>query len=129
MRRDYANWMLQDGINRQLLFMDEAGFNLFTRRTRGRAQRGQRAVRQVANSRGPSLNLILALSAEGGLAYFEITTGTTTRVKMQEFFDNLSQVIGQEFEVTIVMDNAPVHNGIEFEEGHEPKRLPLIHLS
>ena len=39
-------------MNRHLVFVDEAGFNLHTRRTRGRAHVGERAVRQIAGCRG-----------------------------------------------------------------------------
>ena len=31
----YANWLLQDGVNQQLVFIDGAGYNLHTKRTRG----------------------------------------------------------------------------------------------
>ena len=51
--------MLQEGVNQNLVFVDEAGFNLYIRRTRGRASIGQRAVRQMAGSRGKNLNIII----------------------------------------------------------------------
>ena len=59
-RYNYANWMMAEGVGRNLVYLDEAGFNLFTRRTRGRARIGQRAVRQVGNSRGRHLTLLMA---------------------------------------------------------------------
>ena len=63
---------MQEGINQNLVFVDEAGFNLYTRRTRGRAARGERAVRQVAGNRGPNLNIILAISPAVGTVYHEL---------------------------------------------------------
>ena len=51
-RQNFAHWMTNEGVNQHLVYIDEAGFNLFTRRTRGRAVVGQRAVRQVAGSLG-----------------------------------------------------------------------------
>ena len=60
-RRDFALWLTTEGINQNLVYVDESGFNLFIRRTRGRARIGQRAVRQVLNSRGKNLNLLLAI--------------------------------------------------------------------
>ena len=30
-RRNYVNWMMNDGVNQQLIFIHESGFNLFTR--------------------------------------------------------------------------------------------------
>ena len=60
--REFVLLLTQEGINQNLLYVDECGFNLFTRRTRGRARVGQRAVRQVCNSRGKNINIILAIS-------------------------------------------------------------------
>ena len=34
-RHDFAEWLLQEGVNRRLVYIDEAGFNLHTKRTRG----------------------------------------------------------------------------------------------
>ena len=51
-RREFALWLTSEGINKNLVYVEENGFNLFTRRTKGRARVGQRVVRQVLNSRG-----------------------------------------------------------------------------
>ena len=61
-RRQYATWLAAEGVNQNIVYVDEYGFNLYTRRTRGRALVGQRAVRQVAASRGRNLNLLMAIS-------------------------------------------------------------------
>ena len=44
-RRNYATWFTREGVNRNLIYVDECGFNIYTRRTRGRAVCGRRAVR------------------------------------------------------------------------------------
>lgn len=51
-RKAYAEWLLNIGLQQEIIFIDEAGINLWTRRTRGRAPRGQRAVRVVHGRRG-----------------------------------------------------------------------------
>lgn len=51
-RKEYAEWLLNIGLQHEMIFIDEAGINLWTRRTRGRAPRGQRAVRVVNGRRG-----------------------------------------------------------------------------
>ena len=50
-------------------------FNLFTRHTRGRARVGERAARQVGNSKGHSLTFIIAIPPEDGLVYFDPMPG------------------------------------------------------
>ena len=81
-RQRYAQWMMEEGMNRHLVFVDEAGFNLHTRRTRGRAHVGERAVRQIAGCSGSNLNLLMTVSPEAGMHYFEIHIGTVNRKKI-----------------------------------------------
>ena len=91
-RYEYAQWMLQYGVNRNLMFVDEAGFNLYMR-TRGHAARGQRAVRQVAGNRGRNLNIIMAISSVVGVVYHELHYGSVNGDIFQVFLDNLGIVI------------------------------------
>ena len=124
-RRDYANWLMQEGINQNLVFVDEAGFNLYTRRTRGRAARGERAVRQVAGNRGPNLNIILAISPAVGTVYHELHVGIVNGSIFQNFLSNLGEVIGEMFDAVVVLDNAPVHNNCFVEyQNHTIRKLP-----
>ena len=64
-RQVYAEWLLglDIGARANLLYMDEAGFNLHTVRTRGRARVGERAVRQVLGARGRNLSLLVVASS------------------------------------------------------------------
>ena len=111
-------------MNRHVVFVDAAGFNLHTRRTRGRAHVDERAVRQIAGCRGSNLNLLMAVSPEAGMQYFEIHIGTVNREKFCKFLENLGMVL-EEFGISIVMDNAPTHNGVEMDaENHQIVRLP-----
>ena len=72
-RRQYATWLVvAEGVNKNFVYLNECGFNLHTRRTRGRALVGQRAVRQVNSCRGKSLNLLMAISPAFGLLHHEI---------------------------------------------------------
>ena len=63
-RRDYAAWLMQIQVVAELVFFDEAGINLWLRRTRGMAPRGQRAVRVVNGRRGRNLTVIFAVSSQ-----------------------------------------------------------------
>jgi transposase len=89
LRRDYANWMMTQGVGHNLFYLDETGFNLFTRRTRGRARVGQRAVRQVGNSKGRHLTVIMTISPDSGLFYFDLMFGGLTADILSGYLDNV----------------------------------------
>ena len=82
-RRECGTWLLNvvNGINvRELIFVDESGFNLWLPRTRGRARRGQRALRIVGGSRGPNFTLILAVSNRRGIIYHSFYEGQQMQI-------------------------------------------------
>ena len=96
-----------------MIYVDETCYNLFTARTRGRATRGQPAVRQLQFERGQNLNLVMAVTPDVGVIYYELQRGTMTKERFQFFMDNLATLL----ELTnarrpvVVLDNAPVHKG------------------
>lgn len=77
-RSSYAQWYLEAGINQTLIYVDETSFNVYTKRTRGRSERGQPAVRQIGGQRGPNLNLVMAIASGAGVVYYELQRGTMT---------------------------------------------------
>ncbi len=77
-RSTYAQWYLEGGLNKTLIYVDETSFNVFTKRTRGRAVRGRPAVRQIGGQRGPNLNLVMAVASGAGVVYYELQRGTMT---------------------------------------------------
>ena len=48
-RREYSQWFMQHGVNTRLIFLDEVGSNLWTRRSYGRARRGENCYHIVGN--------------------------------------------------------------------------------
>jgi len=123
LRREYATWFMQNA-NANFIFVDECGFNLFTARTRGRARINQRAVRQVTSSKGKNLNLLMAVAPAAGLYYYELEENTVNGARFDTFLQNL-ETIADDFNVVVVMDNAPVHNGAQMDQdGHVIKKLP-----
>lgn len=123
-RRAYAAWFMAEAVHGTVIYVDETCFNLYTRRTRGRALQGQRAVRQVLGSKGPNLNLVMAISPGTGVVYFELARGTMNQVRFGFFLENLAVVLG-EANAFIIMDNATVHGRAEMEHpGHIIKKLP-----
>lgn len=44
-RFEYATWLLQEGVARPRIYVDECGFNIWTRRSMGRSPSGKRCYR------------------------------------------------------------------------------------
>lgn len=58
----YVEFFMNLGIRDNLIYVDEYGYNVFTRRSGGRALRRQRVQGQISGSRGRNVELILAIS-------------------------------------------------------------------
>ena len=64
------------------------------------------------------MNLILAISPSAGIVYFEIVVGTVNKEIFGGFIENLSKVVGEQFDCTMIMDNAPIHLNCEANYEH-----------
>lgn len=106
----YAQWMLQN-IDSHRVYVDETGFNLWTRRSYGRANRGQRVRRFVAGSRGNNTTVISAISNQAGMFYYEIHQQPVTSAIFNSFIASLEEIL-RGVRTMIIMDNAPIHNNI-----------------
>lgn len=67
-----------EGIHRELIFIDESGYNLWTARTRGRSLRGEPAIRVVSGRRGQNFTVSFAVSQERGLIAQDLFSGGMT---------------------------------------------------
>ena len=130
-RKEYAEWILQHGVRRELIFIGEAGVNLYTERTRGRAPVGQRAVRTVNGRRGPNFTMLLAVSNQRGLihhSYFQ--GGMTDGPRFVNEIVAISAAAGDDRPISLIMDNASSHNlvfrtpDLNLPPGQELRRLP-----
>lgn len=107
-RRDYANWLLNDGIQRQeLIYIDETGINLYCSRTRGRALVGQRAVRVVNGRRGRNLTICFAVSNARGLMHHQLVEGGMTSDTFAQFLHSVSTIAYED--AAFIFDNASAH--------------------
>ena len=111
-RRDYAAWFLGEAIQRQIVFIDECGFNVWTARSQGRAFRGDRAYRQVSGQKGRNYNIsiIVAVSSTFGLVHHSMHIGGTNRDRFQVFLDGCAQNVAGN-ETVFIYDGAPAHRG------------------
>ena len=96
-RRDYAAW-------RQIVFIDECGFNVWTAMSQGRA------LRQVSGQKGSNISIILAVSSTFGLVHHSMHIGGTNRDRFQVFLDECAQNVAGN-ETVFIYDGAPAHRG------------------
>lgn len=108
-RCGFARWMMEEGVLKHLVFIDECGFNVWTSRTQGRSPRGSRAVRVVDCQRGQNLTLCMAVSSRLGLVHFSFVTGGMTQDCYAGFLSEVSTFLVDDPVVCLVHDNAPPH--------------------
>lgn len=101
---------------KQIVWIDETNFNLFCRRTRGRARVGSRAVQLLPAARGPNVHLIGAIST-AGVVTMERRRGSFTANLAYNWAITLLQhwqeMGNQLVDLVIVCDNAPCHSRLE----------------
>ena len=110
-RLEYATWMYDEGIHKHRIYIDEAGFNLYTKRAYGRAPMGQRVNRIVSGQRGGNVTVITAISDQVGVLYYEVHTRSVTFDAFSSFIASLEAFVNGE-DVVLIMDNAPCHNNV-----------------
>ena len=66
---------MQQGVQHELIFIDEAGINVWAKRTCDRARVGERAVRIVGAARVQNLTMTSAVSATNDLLHHDLQEG------------------------------------------------------
>ena len=101
--------MLADGLQLEKVYVDETDFNLWIKRTYGKARVGERVNRRVGGQRGRNVTVIAAISDRVGVLYHEIHCTSVTNDCFNGFVRTLEQfLIGRN--AVIILDNASVHN-------------------
>ena len=127
-RAGHAEWYLRTTNSNHppaMVFVDESGFNFWTSRTRGRARRGECAVRVVCGQRGNNFTLILGVST-ARIVHFEFFRGGTNADRFNAWLEAASAAAGRERTI-FIMDNAPCHRRAahaNLQPGHEIQMLP-----
>lgn len=98
---------------RILVFIDESGFHLHIKRSKGRAPKGEKAVLKLV-PKGKRISLIGALS-ERGYEHFKIFKhgdhdGTKKGVNAEDFRGFLLDLAPKIRDAVIVLDNARIHH-------------------
>lgn len=96
---------------RNLIFVDESGFNLALHRHRGRSLIGTRATTVVPTIRGGNVSLLLAVSPEHGVIHRKVSLGGTTGEVYAQFIREMisSELVRSLGSCVIVADNATIH--------------------
>ena len=112
-RVEYAQWFLRAGVVGHCIYIDECGYNIWTRRTYGRAPRGEPVRRVVNNQRGRNCNITFAISNEIGLIHHSVRLATTTLESFQQFIqdtcDAAVQILPADEPIHLIYDNARPH--------------------
>ncbi|RHY32789.1 hypothetical protein DYB32_002247 [Aphanomyces invadans] len=122
-RQEFARQLMkhqEDGD--YILYYDETNFNLYCKRSFGRAQKGQRATVVLPPSKGPNLQLQCAVSSVGGLLCSRMQWGSIKMDNNAAFVEEIYAKVKSsaswvsEFQgkkVVIIFDNAPAHSQTE----------------
>ena len=120
-RRQLVEWLIALSPDIEPIFIDESGFHLWIKRTRGRAIRGDRAVRVVGGRRSTNFSALFAVSPGRGLVHHQFITSNTNSTAFNSFLSELSLNIGHETLAVFIMDNCSIHRN------HHLANLPSTH--
>lgn len=98
--------------NNEIVFIDEKGFNLHTRRRRGRSRKGTKALIPAKNSKGTNISICAAISPVYGVMHYQIEIGSFDREKYLQFLSDLMKHHAfHSRTMRIIMDNVRFHQG------------------
>ena len=88
--RGLTTWLLQNAQRFNFIYIDEAGKNLWRKRTQDRAHRGDRDVRVVQGRRGPNLTMTFAVHVTNGLVHHQLHQGGMAAERFNQFLEDVS---------------------------------------
>lgn len=101
-----------DAMGHELLFVDEAGFNLSKTRRRGRNITGHRAIINVPGQRGGNITMCAAIS-QNGVVHHHATIGPYNTAHIIAFLDTLHDMLTvqrpEHTRYVIIWDNVSFH--------------------
>ena len=109
-RFTFAKWMIENDVADKCVYVDECGFNLWTKRTYGRSKKGSRCFIMNEGQRGQNLSLCLAISLPG-VVHYKVIVGSFNHATYSEFIIELSEILAHAPHY-IVMDNCRIHYNV-----------------
>jgi transposase len=115
--------------NECFYFLDEVGFNCSMRASRGRALKGQRAVRVVQNLRTRNISLCCTMN-KNGTFYYEKQSFPFNRESFLLYMERVMDKLHEKGEkrVVFVMDNVPFHKVTEITNIVEKRGYEILYL-
>lgn len=113
--------------NREVLFLDETGFNLHTSKNYGYSQIGVSPVTYVPPSKGQNLSACCIIS-QFSLSYYKLIDGSFNGERFLEFLVGAVNEGVLRRNVVLVMDNAPIHKTIVVKEFLESHQIEVVYL-
>jgi len=107
-RKMYCSKRLESSRKKEVVFIDECGFNFHCKRNRGRSIRGNSAISIHPASKGQNITLLAAMS-QNGIVHRKVFLGGTKRDTFQQFINELSDLYSGTSEVDFIMDNCRCH--------------------
>ncbi|GMF14482.1 unnamed protein product [Phytophthora fragariaefolia] len=122
-RREFGEKLLQyEKEGAFIVYCDETNFNLYCKRTQGRALVGERAVVTLSPSKGANLQVQCAVSPEIGLVHYTKQRGSIKMEINAAFVDDVYDAVNSHEtyrihfsgkKIVIVLDNALAHSQAE----------------
>ncbi|KAG3113768.1 hypothetical protein PI124_g2725 [Phytophthora idaei] len=122
-RKEFAEALIRHTDQGDLVVcFDETNYNLYTKRTRGRAKKGKRAIEKLSPSKGANLQIQCAVSSAFGVVAYRTHRGSIKMQTNADFVEGLYKVIKEsdvykgeytDKKVVVVFDNAPAHSQTE----------------
>ncbi len=125
--RGLWRWLASRFDARQLVFVDESGFNTSMTRLRARAPRGERAYGKVPRNRGKNTTLIAAITLEGGMGESVVIEGATDAEVFEAYVEHFLAPTLQEGHV-VVLDRLGAHRTQRVRELIEARGAELLFL-
>lgn len=130
-RIDYLRTLTNLNVNINQVYVDETNFTLMTRRSKGRALSGERAVQTTIINACQKFNVIAAVSQNYGWVYHEIETGTVNHIRFESYIQNLIVFLKNNHpnqQHIIIMDNAKIHQKQSLYEIFNREHVSLLFL-
>ncbi|CAG8644429.1 12916_t:CDS:2, partial [Racocetra fulgida] len=107
-RKDYIQKIYNENINiySNIVYIDETGFNLHLFKSRGRAHRGQPAIRKVESNRRKNIFVIAAINKNGVLYYKSILGSVNSEIYATFIYELINIIPNGKF---LAMDNIAFH--------------------
>ncbi|XP_053371948.1 uncharacterized protein LOC128545563 isoform X2 [Clarias gariepinus] len=116
LRYEYVQRVMEleaDAMGHELIYVDEAGFNLTKTRRRGRNLIGQRAIINVPGQRGGNITMCAAMS-QNGVVHHHAILGPYNTAHIITFLDTLYHTLtnvqrAEQMRYVIIWDNVSFH--------------------